>query len=157
MKEKLSALIDGELQGCRLEARRRSAPIVFPSWSPPLVLARVKQSSQLSVDCLARAEYSRTNGADRAIHDGCNILVTQAFDLAQRDGVAQLFGQLHQGVVDVFRDLPGHQHALGRVDVAQLLAALESLRVLRIELGRGRDAPPQRDQVVLRRVDADPV
>src|SRR5437879_8874781 len=105
----------------------------------------------------ARTEYSRTNGADRAIHDGRNILVTQAFDLAQRDGVAQLFRQLHQGVVDVVRDLPGHQHALGRVDVAQLLAALEAFCVFRIELGRGRDAPPQRDQVVLRGVDADPV
>src|SRR5947209_17280670 len=115
----------GAREGCRLEARRQSAPIVFPSWSPPLVLARVEQGSQLLGDCLARSEYSRTNGADRAIHDGCNILVTQAFDLTQRDGVAQLFGQLHQGVVDVSGDLPGHQHALGRVDVAQLLARSE--------------------------------
>jgi len=120
-------------------------------------LARVEKGSQFFGDCLARTEYSRTNRADRAIHDGRNVLVTQAFDLAQRDGVAQLFGQLLQGVVDGIRDLPGHQHALGRVDVAQLLAALEPFRVLGIELGRCRDAPPQRHQVVLRGVDADPV
>src|SRR5206468_9418301 len=128
-------------EDCRSGARRRSAPIVFPSWSPPLVLARVEKGSQFFGDRLARTEYSRANRADRAIHDGRNILVTQAFELAQRDGVAQLFGQLLQGVVDGVRDLPGHQHALVRVDVAQLLAALESLCVLGIELGRGRNAP----------------
>src|SRR5882762_4469998 len=98
--------VRGAREDCRSGARRRSTPIVFPSWSPPLVLACVEQGSQLFGDCLARTEYSRTNRADRAIHDRCNILVTQAFDLAQRDGVAQLFGQLLQGVVDGVRDLP---------------------------------------------------
>src|SRR5260221_1546390 len=144
-------------EDCRSGARRRSAPIVFPSWSPPLVLTRVEQGSQLFGDCLARTEYSRTNRADRAIHDGRKILVAQAFDLAQRDGVAQLFRQFLQGVVDGVRDLPGHQHALWRLDVAQLLAALESLGLLRIELGRCPDSPPQCHQAVLSCVDADPV
>src|SRR5437879_11438272 len=101
--------VRGAREDCRPRVRRRSMPIAFPSWSPPLVLARVEQGSQLFGNCLARTEYSGTNRADRAIHDRCNILVTQAFDLAQRDGVAQLFGQLHQGVVDAVRDLPGRK------------------------------------------------
>src|SRR5216683_8252474 len=90
------AAVRGAREDCRPGARRRSAPIVFPSWSPPLVLACIEQGSQLFGDRLARTEYSRTNRADRTIHDGRNILVTQAFDLAQRDGVAQFFRQLFQ-------------------------------------------------------------
>src|SRR3979490_3439016 len=106
----LLGAVRGAPEDCRPGARRRSAPIAFPSWSPSLVLACVEQRSQLFGDCLARTEYPRTNRADRASHDRRNILVTQAFDLAQRDGVAQLFGQLHQGVVDGAPALPAPTH-----------------------------------------------
>src|SRR5713101_7639146 len=147
----------GAREDCRLEARRQSAPIVFPSWSPPLVLARLEEGSQLFGDCLACTEYPRADRADRAIHDRCDVLIAQAFELAQRDGVAQLLRQSLHRVVYRLRDLLGHHHALRRVDIAQLLAILKTFGVLGIELGRGRSAPAHGHQVVLGRIDADAV
>src|SRR5258708_1470386 len=103
--------------------------------SPPLVLARVEQRPEPFGDRLSRTEYPRSDGPDRAAHDRGDILVAQAFKLAQRNGIAQFLGQLPERIVDGPRDLRRHQHALGRVDIAQLIAVLEALGVLGIELG----------------------
>src|SRR6266702_4374374 len=129
----------------------------FLHGSPPSVLARLKQRPQPLGNRLARAEYPRPDGADRAIHDRRYVLVTQAFDFAQRDGVAQFFWQLIHRVAHGARNLLGHHYALGRIDIAQLLAVLETFGILGIELGHRRGAPPHRHQIVFGRIDADPV
>src|SRR5262252_5663486 len=96
----------------------------FSFMSPPLVLACVEQRPELLGDCLTRAKYPRSHRPDRAVHDRRDVLVAQPLELAQRDGVAQLRGQTLERVVHCAGDLGRHQHALGRVDVAQLVAVL---------------------------------
>src|SRR4051812_42457158 len=124
---------------------------------PSLVFRRAKQRSQLLGDRLAGAEDARAHRADRAIHRFCDVFVAHAFDLAHLDRRPQFLGQLFDRRVHRLRDLVGQQQALRRVDVAQLLALFKSFRLFRLYLRRGRRPPPHGHEVVLGRVDADPV
>src|SRR5688500_1549857 len=128
-------------------ARSSSSPSMnaeIPSFMPlpPLVLTRPEQRSQLLGDRFARPEDARADGADRAIHGLRDVLVAHAFDLAHLNRPAQLFGQALDGGVHRLRDLVGQQHALRRVDVAQLLALVKAFRLFGLYLGRGRRPPP---------------
>ena len=126
--------------------------------SPPLVLARVEQRPQLLGDRLARAEYPRPDRPDRAVHDRGDILVAQAFELAQRDGIAQLpraaASSVSLTVCAISADismLSGVLMSRNCSPSSKPSASSES------NSGRGRRAPAHRHQVVLRGVDADPV
>src|SRR5690606_8927901 len=122
----------------------------------PLLLRIVHQLPQLLVDRIARAEDPRTHRADRAIHPLRDLLVTHAFDLAQGDRLAQLVRQALDSAHDRLFHLLAHQFALGRVVVAQADAGIELLGVRDVDV-RARRPAPGRDQVVLGRVDRDPV
>src|SRR5258707_14667824 len=124
---------------------------------PPLVLLRVQQRPQLVRDRLARAVNARAHGADRATHGLRYVFVAHALELAYLDGAPHLFGQLLDRGVDGARDLVREQDALGGVDIAQLLAFIEAFRLFGLHLGRGRRPPTQGHEVILGRVDADPV
>src|SRR5512143_3884882 len=69
-------------------ARRPPVPRSLIS-SPPLVLRPVQQGLEPFGDRLARPEYTRAHGADRAIHQLGDLLVAHAFELAQLDRAAQ--------------------------------------------------------------------
>src|SRR5260221_13476893 len=124
---------------------------------PPLVLLRVQQRPQLLRDRLARAVSARAHGADRATHGLRDVLVLNALGLEILDGAPQPFGKLLARGVDGARDLVGEKAALGVVDIAQLLAFIEAFRLFGLPLGRGRRPPTQGHEVILGRVDADPV
>src|SRR5690606_21584994 len=122
----------------------------------PLLLRIVHQLPQLLVDRIARAEDPRTHRADRAIHPLRDLLVTHAFDLAQGDRLAQLVRQALDSAHDRLFHLLAHQFALGGVVVAQADAGIELLGVRDVDV-RARRPAPGGDQVVLGRVDRDPV
>ncbi len=58
--------------------------------SPALAIARVQQRPQPQRNRLSRPKNPRTNGADRAVHQFCDLFVAQTFDLAQRDRLPEI-------------------------------------------------------------------
>src|SRR6266850_2155278 len=144
-------------------ARSSSSPSInceilsFIKPLPPFVLAGPQQRPELLRNRLARPEDPRAHGADRAIHGLCYVLVAHPFDLAHLNRLAQLLGQLFDRGVHRLRDLLRQQHALRRIDVAQLLAFVETFRLFNLYLGRGRRPPAHGHEIVLGRIDSDPV
>src|SRR3954464_13540191 len=124
---------------------------------PPLVFTGPQQWPQLLRDRLARPEDPRAHRADRAIHGLRDVLVAHAFDLAHLNRLSQLLGQPLDRRVHRLRDLVRQQHALRRVDVAQLLAFFESFRLFGLSLGRGRRPPTHGHEIVFGRINSNAV
>src|SRR5258708_7689881 len=128
-------------------ARSSSSPSInceilsFIKPLPPFGLTRPQQRPELLRNRLARPENSRPNRSDRAIHRSRDVFVAHALDLAHLDRGAQLFGQLLDRGVHRRRDLVRQQHALRRVDVAQLLALFKPFGLFGLYLGRARRRP----------------
>src|SRR3954468_3063249 len=144
-------------------ARSSSSPSIsceilsFIRPSPPFVLTGPQQRPQLLRNRFTRPENSRPDGADRAIHRLRDVLVAHALDLAHLDRGAKLFGQLLDRRIHRRRDLARQQQALRRVDVAQLLALVEPFRLFGLDLGRGRRPPTHGHEIVLGRINSNPV
>src|SRR5258708_22567432 len=144
-------------------ARSSSSPSInceirsFIKPLPPFVLTGPQQRPELLRNRLARPEDSRPDRADRAIHRFRDVFVAHALDLTHLDRGAQLFGQLLDRGVHRRRDLVRQEHALWRVDVAQLLALFKPFGLFGLSLGRGRRPPTHGHEIVLGRINSNPV
>jgi hypothetical protein len=78
----------------------------------------VSAAAQAGGDGFARTEDAGAHGADGAVHHVGNLFVAQAFDLAQRDGLPQIFGQRLDRGIHGSGDLLAGQQGLRRLTVA---------------------------------------
>jgi hypothetical protein len=97
-------------------------------------------AAQPGIDRFARAEDPRTHGADRAAHLLRDLLVTQAFHLAQGDGGPQFFRQCFDSAHHRLFHLLRIKFAFGRVGVAQARTHVELLGIAGIDVVGGRTA-----------------
>ena len=86
-----------------------------------------------------------------------SVLKAQTVSAGQFVRNTAAIGVVAPAFVDGLTDLACHQQTLGRVDVPQLVSILEGLGLFRVEARRCRRSSALRYQVVLRRIDSDPV
>ena len=107
-----------------------------PSRLPALAFGRIEQRTQFRSDCLACPEDARPDRPDRTAHHFRDLFVAQALDLAQRNRLAQFFGQeglIEKGVEATWvPPLPFFVEVLGGVfngdnDVAAINRAMDLL------------------------------
>src|SRR5690606_3877970 len=108
------------------------------------------------VDGFPRSEDPGADGADRAIHDCCDVFIAEAFHLTEGDGGAQVFREVADCLVDDRLQLFRQQVVLRGIHLFQGIITTVKLRLIDLDVA-GRRAPVSGNQVVFRGVDGDAI